>query len=84
MTTEALELFWTPAACHALREMPWREAACVDAAVQAFARTGEGRLTRVHERDPRSLRLHVPPYAVRLYLDPDAGRLTVGWIFRER
>jgi len=79
-----LEIFWTPAALWALRAMPWRDAARVDAAVQQLALTGEGQLTRVYENDPRALRLHVSPYAVRLYLDPDAGALTVGWIFRER
>jgi hypothetical protein len=78
-----LEIYWTPAARWALRAMPWRDAARVDAAVQQFAGTGEGQLTRVYERDPRALRLHVAPYAVRLYLDTDSGALTVGWIFRE-
>ena len=79
-----LEIFWTPAALWALRAMPWRDAANVDAAVQEFAITGKGRLTRVYERDPRALRLHIASYAVRLYLDPERVTLTVGWIFRER
>ena len=79
-----LELYWTPAARWALLAMPWRDAARVDAAVMAFAATGEGRLTRVFAGDPRALRLHISPYAARLYLDPDDGVLTVAWVFRER
>lgn len=79
-----LEIFWTPAALWALRAMHWRDAANVDAAIQEFAVTGKGRLTKVYERDPRALRLHVTSYAVRLYLEPEIGTLTVGWIFRER
>ncbi len=61
--------------------MPWRDAARVDAAVQQFAATGEGQLSRVYAADPRALRLRVSPYAVRVYLDPDASVLTVGGIF---
>jgi hypothetical protein len=80
---DVLETFWTPAAWAALRAMPWREAARVDAAVQRFATTGEGQLSRVFARDPRALRLRVSPYAVRLFLDPEAGSLTVGWVFRD-
>jgi hypothetical protein len=78
---DVLETLWTPAARAALLAMPWRDAARVDAAVQRFARTGEGQLSRVFALDPRALRLRVSPYAVRLLLDPETGVLTVGWIF---
>ena len=76
-----LDTYWTPAARAALLAMPWRDAARIDAAVQRFASTGEGQLTRVFANDPRALRLRVSPYAVRLLLDPESGVLTVGWIF---
>lgn len=79
-----LEIRWTPAALRVLREIPWREAARVDAAVLRYAATGEGRLTRVYEHDPRALRLHLPRYTVRLFLDPDTAILTVAWLFTER
>ncbi|MEP7127143.1 MAG: hypothetical protein ABJE95_39785 [Byssovorax sp.] len=78
-----LETFWTPAAQGALLAMPWRDAARVDAAVQRFAATGEGQLSRVFANDPRALRLRVAPYAVRLLLEPETGSLIVGWIFRD-
>lgn len=79
-----LEMVWTPAARWALRTMDWREAARVDAAVIRFATTGEGQISRVYELDARSLRLHVSPYHVRMFLDPDAGVLTVCWVYRAR
>ena len=82
--TDAPEIHWTPAALWVFRAIPWHDATRVDAAVQRFAATGEGQLTRVYERDPRALRLHVSPYLVRLFLDPDAAVLTVSWIFRPR
>jgi hypothetical protein len=77
-----LEIYWTPAARWALLAMPWRDAARVDAAVQQFAATGEGQLSRVFAADPRALRLRISPYAARLFLDPETCVLTVGWIFR--
>ena len=69
-----LEIDWTPAARWALRTMPWRDAARVDEAILRFAETGEGMLSRVFEADPRALRLRIPPYAARLFLDPDRAR----------
>lgn len=62
--------------------MPWRDAAKVDAAVQEFARTGRGDVARVYTNDPRSLRLKVSPYLVRMYLDPVSLTLTVNVVFR--
>ncbi len=70
------------AALWALRAMPWRDAARLDAAVQRFAVTGEGALTGVYAGDPRALRLRVHPYAIRLFLDPETGVLTVCWVYR--
>jgi hypothetical protein len=62
--------------------MPWRDAAKVDAAVQEFARTGKGDITRVYTNDPRSLRLKVSSYFVRMYIDPESFTLTVILVFR--
>ncbi len=76
------EIFWTPAAEWTLCMMPWRDAARVDAAVQEFARSGEGDIARVYAADPRSLRLKVSPYLERMYLDPESCSLTVQFVFR--
>lgn len=62
--------------------MPWRDAAKVDAAVQEFARTGKGEISRVYVNDPRSLRLKVSTYVVRIYLEPATMALTVILVFR--
>ena len=76
------EICWTPAAEWALRAMPWRDAARVDAAVQEFARSGKGEVTRVYVNDPKSLRLKVSSYLVRMYLDPENLTLEVILVFR--
>lgn len=47
----------------AFRELPWREAARVDAAVMRFAMTGEGVVAPVRG-DPTEIRLKVAPYVV--------------------
>ncbi len=77
-----LEILWTPAAIWALRSFHWREGEIIDAAVQRFARTGEGRVVRI-EGSSIQLRLYVPPYVVRLNLDQDAGVLLVAWLWRQ-
>jgi len=76
------EILWSPAAEWALRAMPWRDAAKVDAAVQEFARNGTGDVFRVYAHDPRSLRLKVSTYLVRMTLDPETLTLTVILVFR--
>ncbi len=53
----------------------------VDAAVQRFAETGEGRVLRLRTDDAVTLRLHVPPYGVRFTLDPYDGWLTVWSVY---
>lgn len=76
------EISWSPAAEWALRAIPWRDAARVDAAVQEFARSGSGEVSRVYPHDPRSLRLKVSTYLVRMTLDPETLTLTVILVFR--
>jgi hypothetical protein len=77
-----LEILWTPAAIWALRSFHWREGELLDAAVQKFARTGEGRVARVEGSSLR-MRLYAPPYVVRFNLDQDTGVLVVVWIWRQ-
>ena len=77
-----IEILWTPAALWALRSFPWNEAERIDAAVQRFARKGEGRVARI-EGSAIRLRLYVPPYVARLNLDRNSGVLVVAWVFRQ-
>ncbi len=77
-----LEIFWTPAAIWALHRIHWRDGEIIDAAVQSFARTGEGRVARV-DGSGLQLRLYVLPYVVRLNLDPNTGVLLVVWLWRQ-
>ena len=77
-----LEILWTPAASWAIRSFPWREAEIIDAAVQKFAHTGEGRVARI-EGSAIRMRLYVPPYIVRLNLDRNTGVLLVAWVWRQ-
>ena len=72
---------WLAAPMAALRAMPCRQAARVDAAVIRFAETGRGWVERV-TGDRRGLRLLVPPYAVRLEIDMETGHITVLSVFR--
>jgi len=74
-------LKWRPAAIAALRAMPWRQAARVDAAVMHFAATGKGWVEGV-QGDPRGLRLHAPPYVAILQAEPEETRLQVLAIYR--
>jgi len=75
------EVVWSHAGLWALRELPWRDAARVDAAVTRFAAYGEGSVAPVRG-DPTEIRLKVPPYGVRLGVNPFERVLTVWWIAR--
>ena len=75
------EVAWSHAGLWALRELPWRDAALVDAAVMRFAATGEGVVAPIYG-DPTDIRLTVPPYGVRLGVDPFERVLTVWWMVR--
>jgi hypothetical protein len=80
---EAWEIKWAHSALWALRQLHWRDATKVDAAVVRFAETGEGRLERV-ARAPTGRWLIVPPFFVRLSLDPSSRSVVVWWIMRRR
>lgn len=75
-------IVWVQGAEDALRRMPWRDAARVDAAVQQLARTGRGSIYRLRDDHADLLRLLVPPYRVRLTLDRFEGVLYVGAVYR--
>jgi hypothetical protein len=75
------EVGWSHSGLWSLRQLPWRDAARVDEALLRFAATGEGRIAAVAD-DPTGARLLVPPFVVRLTLDPLSRRMTVWWIFR--
>lgn len=72
---------WSHAAIAALRAIPWRQAARVDAAVQRLAMANEGNLLRA-KNHPTGARLRVPPYVVYLSLDRQAGILNVWYVYR--
>lgn len=75
------QIEWSPAAIAALRAIPWRQAARVDAAVQRLAATSEGDLVRVTDH-PTAARLRLPPYVVYLNLDRQTGILSVWYVYR--
>lgn len=77
-----LEILWTPAAIWALRSLHWREGEIIEAAVQKFAQTGEGHVTRIDGSLSR-MRLYAPPFIVRFSLDQDKGVLVVAWVWRQ-
>ncbi len=77
-----LEILWTPAAIWALRSFHWHDGQIIDASVQSFARTGKGRVARI-DGSAIQIRLYVPPYVVRLNLDPNTGVLLVAWLWRQ-
>lgn len=77
------DLKWEQGAVTMLCELPWREAARVDAAVIRLAETGEGRLEAV-TGDPKGFRLRVAPYIVRFDADPEARELRIFAVFTGR
>jgi hypothetical protein len=75
---------WFEPAIQSLRQIPWRDAARVDAAVQRFAATSEGDVVRLPVDDAVTLRIRVRPYAARVTLDPIDGVLHVWIVYRIR
>lgn len=80
-------LKWERGAIAMLRELPWREAERVDAAVLRLAETGgaagAGRIEAV-SGDPRGFRLHVLPYVVRFEADQVARVFRIFAVFTRR
>jgi hypothetical protein len=81
---ERWRVSWSHAGIWSLRQLPWRDAARVDAAVERLANRNEGEIVRLDRDDAVTLRLHVPPYFVRLTLDPIDGVLCVWAVYRLR
>lgn len=73
---------WSSPAILGLRAMPWRQAERADAAVQRFAASGEGKRFRYEADQPLSWRLEVPPYVVRLSVDPRERVIHVWYVYR--
>jgi mRNA-degrading endonuclease RelE of RelBE toxin-antitoxin system len=73
---------WSPLAARRLRELPWRDATRVDAAVLRFAESGDGQVVRIPSDDPVTLRLRVPPYFIRFTLDPFSGVMHIWTVYR--
>ncbi|UQA60054.1 hypothetical protein [Polyangium aurulentum] len=76
------EIAWSSPAMLALRAMHWRDAERVDAAVQRYAATGQGSGFRYETDSPRSLRLEVQPYIVRLSVERRERLIRVWYIYR--
>ena len=76
-----VEIEWWFAATAALMAMRWRDAEQVDAAVQRFAATGQGRVTKM-KTEPWGLWLWVLGYKVRLRFDPSRRLISVLYIWR--
>ncbi len=62
------KLSWSVVAVEALRAIPWRDAARVDAAMMHFAQTGEGDIERI-PNDPTGAWIRVGSYKVRVVFD---------------
>jgi mRNA-degrading endonuclease RelE of RelBE toxin-antitoxin system len=78
-----IEVIWDTSAQEALLALPGDYSTRVAEAFQRYLDTAEGQVSRVLTNDPRGLRLHVSPYVVRFFVDHEANRLTVGWVYRE-
>jgi mRNA-degrading endonuclease RelE of RelBE toxin-antitoxin system len=72
---------WSHAATAALRAIPCRDAARIDAAVQRLAKEQKGDIVRVKDH-PTAARLRVAPYVVYLNFDRFNGILGVWYIYR--
>lgn len=72
---------WKIAARAALRSIPWRDAARVDAAVMLLASSGQGELEGV-TGDPRGAWLRLAGYRVRLELDTRTRQITVLYVWQ--
>lgn len=79
--TTSWESCWAFPAERTLKQIPWRDAARVDAAILRFAATGEGHVRRLRSDDAVTLRLYVLPYGVRITLDRFDGLLTVWSVY---
>lgn len=75
------QLTWSAIAEGALRAIPWRDAARVDAALIHFAATGEGDFERI-PNDPTGAWLRVGSYRARVVLDRRERLISVLYVWR--
>jgi hypothetical protein len=74
---------WEAAAERTLLAIPdWRVAERIARAVHDFASTGAGMIERVATDTSAPFRLRVPPYVVRLSLEPTTRALRVWSVWR--
>jgi hypothetical protein len=74
------QVIWSRSGVWALQQIPWRAACHVDATVQRFASTGEGKLERL-KGDPIGAILEAMPYLVRVTLNRSEQTCTIWWIY---
>lgn len=72
---------WSHAAGAALRAIPWRDAARIDAAVQKLATHQQGEIVRLEDH-PTAAKLRVSPYLVYRNFDRFEGTLTIWFVYR--
>jgi hypothetical protein len=77
----AWQLRWFVGAEAALRSIPWREAARIDAALIRLAAIGEGELERL-PNDPTGAWLRVGAYRARLILERQERIISVMYVWR--
>ena len=77
----AWRIEWSHAATAALRAIPWRDAARVDAAVQRLATDQEGELVRIKDH-PTAAKLRIRQYVVYLNFNRFDGTLTIWFVYR--
>lgn len=80
----SFRIVWHPAARHDFLQLTRSTATNIDAAVIRFAATREGRIERIHPRNPASVRLHADGAVALLYIDFEEMLVHVGRVFRRK
>ena len=76
-------LEWSFVAEHRdLREVHWRAAGRLCAALMLLAETGEGAITQLDRKDPNRFALRVPGAEARLFVDTNARVIRVVRVHR--
>lgn len=75
------QLSWSVIAEDALRKIPWRDAARVDAAMIRFAQTGKGDVERIAD-DPTGAWIRIGSYKARVVFDRQDKRISVLYVWR--
>ena len=75
-------LCWSEPALRSILDIPWRDAARVDAAIMAFAERGVGQVVRLRDDDAVTVRLRVGAFSVRISLNRLDGTMTIWSVYR--